>query len=166
MENSAADEPKAQLRPRPALGLRPWFAFLRRARILRRFALAIERKGTRGRARASRVIALSHGDWDSGPLTPARTRVRRRHGLLPAPGPVGLLLRTRCIHGWGLVEPVRWIGLDGTGRVIATGVLRPRRVLVAPQPSCWIAEVPDTVPAPSIGEVLRVVPILAVWPDD
>jgi hypothetical protein len=112
------------------------------------------------------VFALAHGEWDSGPLTVAQTRVRRRHGLIPAPGPVGLLLHTRSIHGWGLVLPLRWIGLDGIGRVTATGVLRPRRVVRAPQPTCWMAEVPDRVPPPPIGEWLRVVPILAVWPDD
>ena len=112
------------------------------------------------------MVVLSNGEWDSGPLTLARTGLRRRHGLMPAPGPVGLLLRTRSIHGWGLVERLHWIGLEAPGRVIATGVLRPRQVVLAPKPTCWIAEVPDMAPQPPIGEVLRVIPILAVWPDD
>lgn len=77
-----------------------------------------------------------------------------------------MLLATRSIHSWGLAVPLRWVGLDRGGNVIAAQILRPRRFALAPRGACWIVETPLWVDPPAIGERARVVPILAVWPDD
>ncbi len=166
MEDGGTSGARPQLCPRPALGLRPWFAFLRRASILRRFAFAMIGKGTRRRGGSIRSVVLCCSDWDSGPLTAAGTRRERRRGLTPAPGPFGLLLRARSIHGYGMASDLHWVGLGSGGVVVAVGTLRPRRVLVAPHPVRWVAEVPVSVPPPRVGDRLRAVPILVSWPDD
>lgn len=154
------------MRPRPALGLRPWFAFLRRASILRRFAFAMIGEGTRRDAGQIRVVALRGSGWCSGPVRVAQTRRERRRGLTPAPGPFGLLLRTRSIHGWGMATGLRWVALGVGGEVIAVGTLRPRGLLIVRGAVRWIAELPAWVPPPPVGARLKPVPILASWPDD
>jgi hypothetical protein len=109
---------------------------------------------------------LRAGQWSSGPLLLAATAPGRRRGVIPAMGPLGVLLATRSIHGWGLTEGVRWVGLDDTGTIVATGILEPRRLCVAPAGVGWMAEVPRWVPPPPLREAAKVVPILAAWPGD
>jgi hypothetical protein len=113
-----------------------------------------------------RAVVLEAGEWSSGPLLIARTARQRRRGVRPAVGPFGAMLATRSIHGWGLGAPLRWLGLDRSGTVVAVGVLHPRRLIQAPQPVRWIVETPEWITPAPIGERARVVPILAAWPDD
>jgi hypothetical protein len=77
-----------------------------------------------------------------------------------------VLLATRSIHGWGLTAPLQWAAIDRGGIVSAGGVLAPRRLTLAPRTVRWIVETPEWLAPAPIGERLRVVPILAVWPDD
>ena len=65
-----------------------------------------------------------------------------------------------------MAEPVRWFGVTAAGTVAAAGILRPRRVVVAPRVVRWMVEIPVWAPAPPVGAGVDVVPILAAWPDD
>ena len=113
-----------------------------------------------------RAVALAAGQWSSGPLLVARTGVARRRGLRPVMGPCGAVFTGRSLIGWGMAETVRWFGLTTEGTVIASGVLRPGRLAVAPRRARLMVETPVWVPAPAVGARLAAVPILAAWPDD
>lgn len=144
---------QARAQPRPALGLRPWFAFLRRARSLRRFAFAMA-----GRVPASaryRRVQLSGGAWNSGPVALATTFLQRLAGIHGA-GDSGLLLHTTAVHGRGLFDPLRVVHLSAGGAVIGSEVLPVNGSLRAR--GFWVLELPMTVVAPQDGAVLTVLP--------
>lgn len=147
--------------PRPALGRRPWFAFLRRAMILRRFALAMGGERTRPPRRRIPVVELRTAQWSSGPVLVARSRTERRRGLAPACGPFGLLVAGRSLVRAGLTGAVGWIGIGSGGTVVAAGRLgrfvRCRKAAV-------MVEVAVHLGLPPVGAVLTVAPILAAWP--
>jgi hypothetical protein len=138
--------------PRPALGRRPWLAFLRRARSLRRFAFAI----------AGRIVTASPPGTVVGPVTletegwvrhgvgVAGTPQFRRRGLIPRAEGRALLIRTKLVHGFGMDEPIRVVGIDSIGRVNATGLLEPRRVLFL-RGASWTLELPWREPVPARG---------------
>ncbi len=155
-------EKSASYLPRPALGRRPWFAFLRRARMRRRFALAMGRERTRARAgRQPVTVRLVASGWVSSPLRLACTRAERRRGLAPCPGPFGILMRTRSIHGFGLQSAVEFVAFDAVGAVTHSGVLRPRRLAYC-RGASWIAELPAGSPRPLVDSVASV-DRLVVW---
>ena len=134
---------RASYLPRPALGRRPWFAFLRRARRRRRFAFAMGGERTRApERRHSAMVRLVAGGWQSPPLRLARSRLERSRGLAPCPGPLGLLMRSRCIHGFGLRSQVEFVAFDAAGVVTRTGTLHPRRIAFC-RGTTWIAELPS-----------------------
>jgi len=149
--------------PRPALGRRPWFAFLRRARIRRRFAFAMARERNRAPGpRQPTMVRLTCDGWQSPPLILLRSRADRLRGLAPCPGPFGVLLRARSIHGFGLRSAVGFVALEGTGFVSRIGVLRPRRVVIC-RKATWLAEFPSDAGRPHQGsEVL--LDRLGPWP--
>ena len=149
--------------PRPALGRRPWFAFLRRARMRRRFALAMGRERTRARAgRQPVTVRLVAPGWLSPPLRLACTRSERWRGLAPCPGPFGILMRTRSIHGFGLRSSIEFVAFDATGVVTRSGRLRPGRVAYC-RGASWIAELPAGSPRPR-AESVALVDRLVAWP--
>ncbi len=122
---------------------------------------------TRAGVGSGRVVTLRGDDgWDSGAMLIADTHLRRRRGIAPAPGPFGVIFHARSVHGLGLNAAVRWIGLDHSGVVKRCGLLRPRRVVLAPRSVRWVLEIPEWLPPPRLGVRLRVIPILAVWPVD
>jgi hypothetical protein len=141
--------------PRPALGRRPWFAFLRRARMRRRFALAMGGEANRAENWRHSTVRLRSGTWGSSPLVIAATRRQRRRGLGPVPGPLGLLLRTRSVHGFALRSAVEFVAIDDIGVVRRVGRLAPGRV-VACRHAGWIAELPAGSPLPEPGSVVAV----------
>lgn len=117
--------------PRPALGRRPWLAFLRRARIRRRFAFAMGQERTSTVSLRQNDLAVTGSDgWLSRPLAIGFSRRDRRIGLRPAPGPFDLLMQTRSIHTFGMASSLRWVALDGSGHVVGVGTLSPRRLIV------------------------------------
>ena len=63
-------------------------------------------------------------------------------------------MRSRSVHGFGLVAPLQVIAIDRGGVVVGVGVLRPRRLAIWRR-ACWIAELPDEIAAPAIGTRLR-----------
>ena len=137
---SAADQ------PRPALGRRPWFALLRRARSLRRFALAIRRESV---ARSHRSVTLATaGGLAITDVQVATTGRSRRRGVRDHSR---VLLRSSSVHGWGLAQPVRAVGVDGRGFVIQVAVLRRRRFLRLSGAE-WTLELPITDLFPNRGE--------------
>ena len=149
--------------PRPALGRRPWFAFLRRARRRRRFALAMGRERTRARVgRQPVTIRLVASGWLSPPLRLACTRLERWRGLAPCPGPFGILMRTRSIHGFGLRSAIEFVAFDATGVVTRSGILRPRRIAYC-RGARWIAELPAGSSRPPVASVASVDRLVA-WP--
>ena len=66
-----------------------------------------------------------------------------------------MLLPVRSIHTWGMRQPIRVIGIDASGVVIATAVVGPRSV-VRWTAARWILEVPEEVPPPPIGHACTV----------
>ncbi len=141
--------------PRPALGRRPWFAFLRRARMRRRFALAMGGEANSVGIWRHSTVRLQSAGWTSPPLLIAVTRRQRRRGVAPVPGPFGLLLRTRCIHGFGLRSPLECVAIDHRGVVRWSGRLLPRR-LVASRRAGWFAEFPAGSSLPEPGSLVTV----------
>ncbi len=149
--------------PRPALGRRPWFAFLRRARSRRRFAFAMVGERTRARVRCdSATLRLVADGWQSPPLRLARTRLERIRGLAPYPGPFGILMPVRSIHGFGLRSEVEFVALDAIGVVTRTGTLHPRRIALC-RGAHWIAELPSGTALPFRGNAVSVDRLVS-WP--
>lgn len=142
--------------PRPALGRRPWLAFLRRARMRRRFAFAMTGERTRARRRCDpTTLRLVATGWQSPPLRLVRSRPERLRGLAPIPGPVGILMRTRSVHGFGLRLEVEFVALDSVGVVVRAGTLRPRRIAHC-RGAAWIAELPAGTALPLVGTAVAV----------
>jgi len=145
------------VQPRPALGLRPWFAFLRRALRLRRLAFAM------GAERNSRpaLYRIEAPGWQAD-LVVAQG-VSRLGGLRPVPGPIGLLLRARSIHTMGMATPLAVVSIAGDGTVRRAALVSPRRVFMDCG-SAWILESGPGAGLPDAGERLRLRPILDAWP--
>ena len=99
--------------PRPAFGLRPWFALLRRARSLRRFAFAIVSGSVPGGRpyRPGRSVVLATDRWRSLPITVAITSADRLVGMRH-PGRNGVLLKASSVHAAGLVDALRVVHVD------------------------------------------------------
>ena len=156
-------EKSASYLPRPALGRRPWFAFLRRARMRRRFALAMGRERTSAWVgRQPMTVRLVAPGWLSPPLRLAGTRSERRRGLAPCPGPFGILMKTRSIHGFRLQSAIEFVALDMFGVVTRSGILRPGGVAYC-RGASWIAELPAGSPRPSVDSVVSADRLVA-WP--
>jgi hypothetical protein len=141
-----ADGERVRLYPRPAFGLRPWFAFLRRARSLRRFAFAMG-----GRV----VIDLRYEDWRADRIGVATTFAARLSGI-NTPGLNGLLIHTRSVHGLTVEGPLRVLHLTATGVVMGDELLEVGRVVTAL--GYWILELPVAAAIPARGAQLTVLP--------
>ena len=148
--------------PRPALGRRPWFALLRRARSLRRFALAIRPESV-ARSRRFVTVASRNGSWVAGGVLLAESAMDRRRGVLIAAPRV--LLRTRCVHSFALRRPLRVVGIDRWGHVRVQRVLQPRRLHVL-RDVAWTLELPITDPGPELGEQLNIYARRCEWQAD
>ena len=149
--------------PRPALGRRPWFAFLRRARIRRRFAFAMARERNRASGpRQPTMVQFTCDGWQSPPLILLRSHPDRWRGLAPCPGPFGVLMRGRSVHGFGLRSPVGFAALDAAGFVSRVGVLYPRRVVIC-RKATWLAEFPCDLGRPRPGSE-ALLDRLGPWP--
>lgn len=101
------------------------------------------------------VYELDGGGWSSGPVWIARSGRRRRVGLRPVPGPHGLMLRTRSIHTFGMLDPLGVVAVDAAGTVIAARTLRPRRMWTVRR-AAVIVEVPASAGLPPVGARLTV----------
>jgi hypothetical protein len=137
------------------LGRRPWFALLRRARNLRRFALAmVGRIPAMGAAPIpGGLLTVSAPGWSHGPVLAATTMRQRWIGLGPLPLGWGLLVAGRSVHGRGMREALTVVGLDAGGAV--TGAIRlvpGGRVTMAG--AVAILELPVGVTVPDTGRVL------------
>lgn len=138
--------------PRPALGRRPWFALLRRARSLRLFALAIRRESV---ARSRRFITLASVDqtWVASDVFVASTFHDRWRGVKA--GHPRVLLRTNSVHACGLDEPLRLVAVDAGGRVIAACRLECNGFARLPG-ATWVIEQTIDEPAPEVGSWLAI----------
>ncbi len=144
----------AAAQPRPALGRRPWFALLRRARSLRRFALAIRRVSVAGSWRSLTLVDHTTG-WAASPVAFAVRPIDRWLGVRA--GHEMVLLRTGRVHGRGLRKPLRLVGLDETGTVVMTRILEPGTF--AKLSSCsWVLETSPLLSPPAIGSVVAIYP--------
>lgn len=155
-------EQVCRAQPRPALGRRPWFAFLRRARSLRRFAFAMAGRLpplAAQRARAPfpgphREVRLRAGTWHSAPLLLADSTWTRLRGLKAVPCGWGLLLRTRSVHSFGFRRRVLVVVIGDGGRLLGLRTMLPRR-LVAVDRARWMAELPIGSDLPRPGTMLQ-----------
>ncbi len=143
--------------PRPAFGLRPWFALLRRARSLRRFAFAIVSGSVPGDRpyRSGGSITLGAEEWTSPPVTVASSFTDRLLGVRRKDTD-GLLIRSSSVHGRGIREPLRIVHLDRDGTVVHQDILTTGRR--TPARGVWILELPIGVPGPETGMRLVVLP--------
>ncbi len=147
---------KGRLQPRPALGLRPWFAFLRRARSLRRFAFAIcARLPADPRYSLPASVTLRDRNWVADGVVVAISLGERLTGIRN-PDASGVLLHTASVHGRGISSPLRLIHLSRSGTVVGEGLLAPRRIVRSR--SYWVLELPLSTPAPPQGARLTVLP--------
>ena len=65
-----------------------------------------------------------------------------------------MLLRTRSVHGFGMVRPFLAVGLTDDLRVMVARVVNPGRI--AYFPGCrWVLELPADAQPPSPGLVLE-----------
>lgn len=133
--------------PRPALGRRPWFALLRRARSLRRFAFAMRPESV---ARFGNRLTLidPDGGWTVHGVALLTNFLQRLQGVRA--GADRILMRASHVHGRGLGLPMQVVGLDTTGCVIGTERLPPGRFLRIPG-AMWVLEIADSDPQPAPG---------------
>lgn len=108
------------------------------------------------------MVQLRAEDWAPPPARMAIGLRARWRGALPTPGPLGLILGTRSIHGFGLAHPVAFVALDGDGVVVRAGVLRPRRIVLVRR-AVWMTEYPLGVSVPPVGTATTV-DRLGAWP--
>ena len=143
--------------PRRAFGLRPWFALLRRARSLRRFAFAIVGGSVpEHRAyRSGRLVTAAAGSWRSPPIVVATSFTGRLVGIRANPG-CGLLLRTHSVYSTRRVGPLRIVHVDRDGSVVHQDILMPGRRVTSR--GDWILELPIVGPGPDTGASLIVLP--------
>ena len=158
MESGGKRARRDQLRlyPRPAFGLRPWFALLRRARSLRRFAFAMPGRvpGAVGYRRVPSVT-LACSDWQVRGVVVATTFRKRLLGIHSrAAG--GLLVHATSVHGVGLAEPLHILHLSDSGVVVGHGVLAVGGLVRADD--YWVLETPIAAELPPLGAQLRVLP--------
>jgi hypothetical protein len=138
---SAADQ------PRPALGRRPWFALLRRARSLRRFAFAIRRESVARSGSRLTLLDPANG-WRADRVSLFLSFWERWRGVKT--GMERVLMRTNAVHGRGLDHCVLIVGLDSTGRTIGSRALTPGGFVRFPG-AVWVLELPDGHPLPVSG---------------
>lgn len=104
------------------------------------------------------VIRLTADDgWASGPVVVADTFRLRWRGLRPGGSAHGMLFRTRSVHGFGMDVSLGLAAIDPSHRVIATGVLHPRRVAWFAR-AVWVLELPDGVGLPTPGSKVESLP--------
>jgi hypothetical protein len=142
--------------PRPAFGLRPWFALLRRARSLRRFAFAIVSRSVprESEYRPGRSVIAKGPAWRSPPITVAVSFVERLAGLRGSRNR-GLLIRTSSVHARGLSALLRIVHLDDRGTVLHQDLLAPGRRVAAV--GTWVLELPIENRGPDTGSTLLLV---------
>ena len=109
-------------------------------------------------------VVLAGDRWRSGPMLVGRTRLSRLRGLGAVPPGWGALLRTRSVHTIGARGPVAAFGIGGGGEVRWSRLVPVHRVVYDCN-SSWIGELPPGTALPGTGTVLRVVPMLAGWPE-
>ena len=104
-------------------------------------------------------LALEAPGWRSPPMRIADTLWCRWKGLRPESNGMGLILRGRSVHGWGMREPLGVLALDANGVVVGCGTLRPRRFLRLPG-GVWMVELPSGWPLPVAGTEVTLRPKL------
>lgn len=153
----------AAAQPRPAFGRRPWLALLRRARNLRRFALAMGGRIPAGR-RGDLVgaVQVSASGWAHRPVAVAGSLRARRTGLRPMALGWGMVIGGRSVHARGMVEPLTVVGIDRDGIVVFVRRLRPGGLAFMPGAAA-VLELPGHLPTPSPGDILGWAPIDDGW---
>jgi len=157
LEGSRGLTAGGRAQPRPAFGLRPWFALLRRARSLRRFAFAIVRRSVPGGRsyRPGRSVVMTADTWRSPQVTVATSFADRLIGMRRRDAN-GLLLRSSSVHAVGLASPLRVVHVDAEGTVLHQDLLTAGRRVSARGP--WILELPIGTGGPDTGAQLTVLP--------
>lgn len=156
-EETTGGETGSGTQPRPALGRRPWFALLRRARSLRRFALAMGRRlpveRREHRIDTPGTITSVGGGWTHTPTVLAASHRIRRVGLRPLSCGLGLVIRASSVHGIGMVEDLTLIGVSADGVVVRCATLSRGSIVCMPD-ARFVIELPGHIPGPQRGDRL------------
>lgn len=104
------------------------------------------------------IVTLTADDgWRrSGVVAAPRGRVAWK-GLRPRPGDRAMLIRCRSVHTARMREALRIVAVSGDGRVVASTVAAPWRV-VSVGAARWILELPQDDPGPGVGSVVSGLP--------
>ena len=153
-DTESRERKRAADQPRPALGRRPWFALLRRARSLRRFAFAIRPESV-ARSRLFLTMVDRDGSWSAAPVLLASSHGDRRLGVRT--GFPRVLLRGSRVHARGLDEPLVVVGLDVAGVVTEVRIIHPG-AFARLRSATWTLELPTDAPVPAMGARLAIYP--------
>lgn len=106
------------------------------------------------------MLATGDRAWSSPPLVVASRMRRRLLGLRPWSLGHGMLIAGAAVHGRGMAEPLGVVGLDRSGRVVATRRLVPGAALLL-DGAALVVELPGAHPLPEVGVRLVARPMLA-----
>ena len=121
---------------------------------MRRFALAIRRESVAG-SRWFITLNSVNPPWNSAPVLVASTWIERWVGVRGMHHRV--LLPTGAVHGRGVASPIRVVGIDLNGTVVAVQVLDPGRFLWMAG-AAWVLEMPTDDDPPAVDMVLSIYP--------
>ncbi|MEX2323027.1 MAG: hypothetical protein WEA29_04570 [Acidimicrobiia bacterium] len=93
--------------------------------------------------------------WSSGPIRVASTRRHRRFGLRRTIGTaVGLALKARSVHTFGMARRISVVACDRSGRVLRAQRLRPRRLFYTARAALIIETFAPELP--KVGDIVEV----------
>lgn len=105
------------------------------------------------------MIELRSPGWSSGPVFQPVGFWQRWRGVKALPPDVGLLIRTRSVHTFGLHHPLGVVALSPERCILAADHIRPRQVVSVPGAYEYL-ELPEGRRLPPVGVVLEARPIV------
>jgi hypothetical protein len=91
--------------------------------------------------------------WSSPPVWVAQSFLQRWKGLRPTADGLGMLIRGRSVHGFGMKEPLHVVGLNARRCVVGVRILHPRHLAIV-RGARHILELPIDGEPPPAGAVL------------
>ena len=96
---------------------------------------------------------FNSGRWSSPPVKVAISFLQQWKGLRPTADGLGMLIRGRSVHGFGMKESLHVVGLNAQRCVVGVRILRPRHLAIV-RGARHILELPIDGEPPPLGVVL------------